>query len=79
MFKDCDIKDAGFSESDLSFSTFQNCDLQSTVFERNNLEGCDFRSAQNYTFNPTDNRMKKAQFSYSGVIGLVSHLNIIIE
>lgn len=79
IFKDCIIKEAAFSECDLSFALFHNCDLLTTVFERNNLECCDFRSAQNYNLNPSDNRIKKAKFSYPGVIGLLSHLNIIIE
>jgi fluoroquinolone resistance protein len=79
IFKDCMIKEANFSESDLSFAIFQNCDLLTTVFERNNLEGCDFRLSQNYNFNPSDNKIKKAKFSYPGVIGLLSHLNIEIE
>ena len=79
MFKDCVIKEASFSESDLSFATFHQCDLLSTVFERNNLECCDFRTAQNYTLNPSDNKIKKAKFSFPGVLGLLSHLNIEID
>ena|ERR1035437_1592503 len=79
IFKDCQIKEASFSESDLSYALFHNCDLLTTVFERNNLECCDFRTSQNYNFNPSDNKIKKALFSYPGVIGLLSHLNIVIE
>ena len=79
IFKDCAIREVGFSECDLSSAIFANCDLSATSFERNNLEACDFRSALHYAFIPSENKIKKAQFTYPGVLGLYEHLNIIIE
>ena len=79
LFKNCILKEASFAEADLSSASFIECDLEGTVFEKCNLEGCDFRTAFNYSIIPSENRMKKAMFSYSGIPGLLKHYNIIIE
>lgn len=78
-FKKCILKEVNFIEADLTSAAFPECDLSNAVFERCNLMGCDFTSAQNYTINPSYNKMKKAKFSYPAVIGLLSQYNIVIE
>ena len=79
IFKNCSIKEAVFSESNLSEASFLLCDLSNTVFEKCNLTHCDFRTAQNYSINPSENKIKNALFSYPGVLGLLNQFNIKIE
>jgi len=78
-FEDCLIKEAGFFDSDLSLAQFDNCDLSDSVFEGCNLSKCDFTTSNNYSISPSENNIKKAKFSYPGVLGLLNSFNIIIE
>jgi len=78
-FKGCHIKEANFFETNLNSSNFENCDLSDTIFDRCDLSKADFRTSNNYTINPNDNIIRKAQFSYPGVLGLLNHYNISIE
>lgn len=78
-FDNCTIKEAGFFESDLSLVQFNNCDLSDTIFERCNLSRSDFTTSNNFSISPSDNNVKKAKFSYPGVLGLLNSFNIIIE
>jgi uncharacterized protein YjbI with pentapeptide repeats len=78
-FKGCSIKDANFSDTDLSQSLFSQCDLNGTVFERTNLSGVDFSSSFNFIIDPEMNRIKSARFSQQGLSGLLHKYNIIIE
>jgi fluoroquinolone resistance protein len=47
-----------------------------SVFDRTNLEKADFRSAGNYSIDPTTNKIKKARFSLDGVAGLLDKYDI---
>lgn len=78
-FIDCSLKETDFSSSDLSGAVFGNCDLSLTVFKKCNLEKTDFRTAFNYSFDPGENKMKKAKFAISGLAGLLEKYNIEIE
>ena len=78
-FKDCKIKEANFTETDLTGSAFIQCDLLNTVFDRTILHSVDFRTSYNYTLDPAVNIIKKAKFSYQGVIGLLYKHDIVIE
>ena len=79
LFIDCNIKEANFTETDLTGSAFIQCDLLNTVFDRTILHSVDFRTSFNYTIDPSVNVIKKARFSYQGVIGLLYKHDIIIE
>ncbi len=79
LFKNCNLQEVDFTETDISQSKFENCDLQRAIFAKTNLEMVDFRTAYNYSIDPEFNRMKKAKFSATGVIGLLDKYNIIIE
>jgi fluoroquinolone resistance protein len=79
IFRDCSIKDADFTETDLSMAIFNNCDLLNTTFTGTILEKTDFRTARNYAFDPELNKIKKAKFSLTGVTGLLLKYNIDIE
>jgi uncharacterized protein YjbI with pentapeptide repeats len=76
---DCSLKEVDFSDADLSEISFLNCDLLQTLFSGCNLEKADFRTALNYSFDPDKNKIRKARFSYPGIIGLLSKYPIEIE
>ncbi|MCJ8165917.1 pentapeptide repeat-containing protein [Pontibacter sp. E15-1] len=78
-FKDCSIKEANFTQSDLTGAAFVHCDLTRTIFQQTILEKADFRSSSHYAFDPEANRIKKAKFSLTGVVGLLDKYDIIIE
>ena len=78
-FKNCKLREADFTEADLSNSTFDNCDLQRTVFSKTNLEKADFYSSFSYSIDPENNRIKKAKFSRSGILGLLDKYDIQID
>jgi hypothetical protein len=53
--------------------------LENAIFNETILIGADFSTAVNYKINPEFNPMKKAQFSVSGIIGLLEQYDIVIE
>jgi uncharacterized protein YjbI with pentapeptide repeats len=66
-------------ECDLTASVFDNCDFTRAIFENTIIEKTDFRTSFNYSINPEINRIKKAKFSLSGIIGLLAKYDIDIE
>ncbi|MDF1698045.1 MAG: pentapeptide repeat-containing protein [Saprospiraceae bacterium] len=78
-FTNCSLKEADFSECDLSYVLFDKCNLERAIFHRTNLEKTDFRTAVNYTLDPSNNTLKKTIFSPAGVKGLLSSFDIIIK
>ncbi len=76
VFDQCSVREANFSESNLAEASFLQCDLHQTVFERTDLRGADFRTAFNYSINPTANNLRKARFSYPSVLGLLDSFGV---
>ena len=75
----CSLKEADFTDTDLSLSVFEDCDCLGSVFQNTNLEKADLRTAMNYTIDPEVNRIRKAKFSYSGISGLLTKYDLDIE
>jgi uncharacterized protein YjbI with pentapeptide repeats len=75
-FKNCTLHEVDFTESDLTSSVFDNCDFAGALFENTILEKADFTSSFNYSINPDINKIKKAKFSASGVLGLLGKYDI---
>jgi uncharacterized protein YjbI with pentapeptide repeats len=73
------MQEVDFTDCDLTQSAFDNCDLAKAKFENTNLEKADFRTAYNYALDPEINKVKKAQFSLPGVVGLLSKYDIVIK
>lgn len=78
-FDACTMHEVDFSDADLTGGSFLECDLLRAVFQRTNLEKVDFRTAYHYSIDPDSNRLKKASFSFQGVIGLLDKYDIVIE
>jgi hypothetical protein len=53
--------------------------LSGTIFNNTIIEQADFRTANNYSIDPENNRIKKARFSTQGISGLLDKYQIIIE
>ena len=73
------MKEADFTETDLTGSVLDNCDLAKAVFDRTILTGADLRTSYNYSIDPDNNKIKKARFSVYGVSGLLGKYDIVIE
>ena len=78
-FTDCSLEEVDFVETDLARSKFENCDLMNAIFDRTILASADFSTSNNYTINPETNNIKKAKFSWPGIIGLLSKYDIRIS
>jgi fluoroquinolone resistance protein len=79
VFRNCSLQDVDFTESDLTGLVFNQCDLLRAKFDNTILDKADLRTAYNYSIDPAGNRIKKAKFSTSGLIGLLDRYDIIIE
>ena len=78
-FTQCQMHEVEFTEADLHSAIFDACDLHFSTFERTNLEKADFRTAVNFSINPTLNRIKNAKFSRDRLAGLLDSFSIVIE
>jgi fluoroquinolone resistance protein len=79
VFKNSQLYEVNFTGCDLSSAIFDDCDLTRTIFEYTILEKADFRTAINYSIDPELNRIKKAKFSRSGIVGLLDKYDLEIE
>src|SRR6185436_9693421 len=71
VFKNSQLHEVDFTDCDLSGSSFEKCDLANARFENTIMEKADFRTSSNYSINPELNRVKKARFPLSQIIGLL--------
>ncbi|WP_369699882.1 pentapeptide repeat-containing protein [Flavobacterium sp. AED] len=78
-FVDCSLQDVDFSNADLTMALFKNSDLSNATFAGTILEKADFRTAKNYSFDPADNKMKRAKFSQGQLAGLLDKFDLDIE
>ncbi len=78
-FSNCSLKEVDFSEADLSGAIFKECDLLGAKFSNTILEKADFRTAQNFSIDPDQNRLKKAKFAVQNLTGLLYKYNIDIS
>lgn len=76
IFRNSKLREVDFTECDLSGSFFDNCDLTRTIFAFAVLEKADFSTAYNYSMDPEQNKVKKARFSATGVLGLLDKYDI---
>jgi uncharacterized protein YjbI with pentapeptide repeats len=77
-FRNCSLQEVDFIESDLTGSVFDKCDMKDARFENTVLDKTDFRTAINYTIDPQVNKLKKTQFSLTGLPGLLSGYDIVV-
>jgi uncharacterized protein YjbI with pentapeptide repeats len=78
-FIDCSAHDVDFYETNLSKSEFRSTDLLKSRFVNTNLNFADLSKANNYSIDPSLNKLKKTIFSYPEVTNLLNYLDIIIK
>jgi uncharacterized protein YjbI with pentapeptide repeats len=78
-FTGCSLVAADFMETDLTEAIFDNCDLRRTVFIKTIANKTDFSTSYNYTIDPEQNKLKKAQFSADGLKGLLEKYDLVIK
>lgn len=79
IFKNSQLQEADFTETDLTNALFENCNFAQAIFDHTILEKVDFRTSFNYSIDPEINRIKKAKFSIPSVLGLLDKYDIDIE
>lgn len=75
-FEGCRMREASFTQSDVSGGSFRDSDLSGVIFDRTILEKTDFRNAQNFSIDPELNRIKGAFFDLVGLPGLLGKYGI---
>jgi len=79
LFEECQIEECFFKETKLIESNFSGSSLQGTLFHNCDLTKANFKHAQNYAIDPHHNQVKKAQFSFPEVIGLLNSFEVVID
>jgi uncharacterized protein YjbI with pentapeptide repeats len=67
------------TDTDLTNAVFTSTNFLDARFVQTNLEKADFRNATNYQLDPTQNKLKKAQFSPDGLSGLLTVFGIVVK
>lgn len=78
IFENCKMHSINFSQADLSKIHFIECDLFESIFNGPNLSGVDFTRAQNFSFDPTLNSVRKAKFLTQDLPGLLDKFDLVI-
>jgi uncharacterized protein YjbI with pentapeptide repeats len=78
-FENCQLIETDFTQTNLEDAVFDGANLAGAVFFRTNLTGADFRTADNFTIDPEENIMKKAQFLAHSLAGLLAKYQLRIE
>lgn len=78
-FKNCALENVDFAYADLSQAYFENCNLKGAIFDQTNLEKANFITAENFSINPNQNKIKSAKFSKENCLGLLHTFQIKIE
>ena len=76
IFRKSSLKEADFTDSDISGSLLEGCDMLNATFSGTNLEKADLSTSFNYSIDPTSSKIKKAKFSQSGLSGLLDVFGI---
>lgn len=78
-FKNSQLQEVDFIQSDLTAALLDKCDLTGAKFENTILEKADLRTSFNYSIDPEINRLKKAKFALSEIAGLLYKYDIEID
>jgi len=78
QIQDCVAMDVDFRESDLSQADFAGTDLSDSLFLATDLTEADLSRACNYWIDPSQNAVKKAEFSLPEAMSLLYSLDIVL-
>lgn len=79
LIEECKAHEVDFREAKLNHASFTGTDLQGSLFTHTDLQHACFNHAMNYDIDLQTNQIKNAQFSFPEVIGLLNHLEIVIN
>jgi len=79
LFFKSSLREADFSQGDLSESDLRECDFLNARFHNTTLLKADFRGALNYLIDPIGNKLRGARFTMPEAQGLLAGLGVIIE
>jgi len=75
-FQGSRMYDSTFINTCLIEANFSDTDLKGTLFRHCDLSKSNFCGALNYVIDPLVNKVKKAQFSFPEVVGLLKGFDI---
>jgi uncharacterized protein YjbI with pentapeptide repeats len=78
-FVQCSLAEADFTNADLSEAVFERCTLANAVFHDTQLSGADFTTATEFIIDPEANTLRRARFALSGLPGLLSRHELVVE
>jgi len=75
-FHKSSLKEVSFTQTNISGSLFDDCDLLGAIFNKSDLTAANFSTSYNFRIDPELNNIKKAIFSFEGVMGLLAKYQI---
>jgi fluoroquinolone resistance protein len=79
MLAKCAAQEADFTEAILADGDCRETDFAGATFMRCDLRGANFVGARNYTIDVTQNKVRKARFSWPEAQSLVTVFGVVIE
>ena len=79
VVKKCKVHNVGFELCNLTGAQFCESDLANTRLNSSKLNECDFRGADNFVIDPTENSIVGAIFSFPEVLNLLSPFGVKID
>jgi uncharacterized protein YjbI with pentapeptide repeats len=78
-FIHCSLIAVDFMNADLTEVVFDQCDLYRSEFAKAIANKANFKTSYHYSIDPEQTKLKKAIFSLSGVKGLLTKYEIVVE
>lgn len=78
LFK-CSAREVDFTETDLQEADCRETDFAGATFLRSDLRGANFVGARNYAIDVTQNKVRKARFSWPDAMALTAAFGVVIE
>ena len=79
VFRDCSLREVDFSDADLRRVDFGGSDLARATFARSDLREADLVGARNVALDPRDSKLRGAQFSVDGALGLLAAFGVVVR
>jgi uncharacterized protein YjbI with pentapeptide repeats len=75
----CSAREVDFTEGDLQDADCRETDFAGATFLRSDLRGANFVGARNYAIDVTQNKVRKARFSWPDAMALTATFGVVIE
>jgi uncharacterized protein YjbI with pentapeptide repeats len=78
-FVHCSLIAVDFMSADLTEVVFDTCDLYRSEFAKAIANKANLKTSYNYTIDPTKTKIKKAIFALTGLKGLLTKYEVVVE